>query len=205
MGQLTQEQINVDLFNETKRLQAELVAMERKVAIRDRLLQLKRITTANLSRQVGELTQKLDELENKSAVAVPDSELLAAKQEVEALCGKAPFYPVDAEKLRNLCLRLIDENILLRSVAPSHSQQCAGNLEDKYQNTCLSCQGVFIGGKYDRKCLACLDRCPSHESEQRPKNCRNQLRDDGKPYPKSGCDVCKTGGLTGCPYGYTPK
>lgn len=34
----------------------------------------------------------------------------------------------------------------------------------------------------------------------RPNNCRNVLRDEGKPYPKSGCDSCKTGGLTGCPY-----
>lgn len=34
----------------------------------------------------------------------------------------------------------------------------------------------------------------------RPNNCRNVLRDEGKPYPKSGCDHCKTGGITGCPF-----
>lgn len=34
----------------------------------------------------------------------------------------------------------------------------------------------------------------------RPANCRNQLRDDGKPYPRSGCAVCKDGGMRGCPY-----
>lgn len=31
-------------------------------------------------------------------------------------------------------------------------------------------------------------------------SCRNRLRAEGKPYPRSGCAVCKTGGLTGCPY-----
>jgi hypothetical protein len=34
----------------------------------------------------------------------------------------------------------------------------------------------------------------------RPLNCRNQLREDGKAYPRSGCAVCKNGGLMGCPY-----
>jgi hypothetical protein len=34
----------------------------------------------------------------------------------------------------------------------------------------------------------------------RPNNCRNALRDAGKPYPKSGCAVCKDGGMRGCPY-----
>lgn len=34
----------------------------------------------------------------------------------------------------------------------------------------------------------------------RPANCRNRLRDEGKVYPRSGCDHCKTGGLTGCTF-----
>lgn len=34
----------------------------------------------------------------------------------------------------------------------------------------------------------------------RPPLCRNALRDAGKPYPRSGCDVCGKGGLLGCPY-----
>jgi hypothetical protein len=34
----------------------------------------------------------------------------------------------------------------------------------------------------------------------KPSNCRNALRDSGKPYPRSGCAVCKNGGLMGCPY-----
>lgn len=34
----------------------------------------------------------------------------------------------------------------------------------------------------------------------RPSDCRNALRDAGKPYPRSGCAVCKDGGLRGCPY-----
>lgn len=37
-------------------------------------------------------------------------------------------------------------------------------------------------------------------TSERPNNCRNALRDAGKPYPKSGCAVCKDGGLMGCPY-----
>jgi hypothetical protein len=37
-------------------------------------------------------------------------------------------------------------------------------------------------------------------SGERPANCRNRLRDEGKPYPRSGCLSCKDGGLRGCPY-----
>lgn len=37
-------------------------------------------------------------------------------------------------------------------------------------------------------------------AQARPSNCRNRLRDEGKPYPRSGCNHCKTGGLTGCPF-----
>jgi hypothetical protein len=33
-----------------------------------------------------------------------------------------------------------------------------------------------------------------------PPQCRERLMREGKPYPKSGCAVCKTGGMTGCPY-----
>lgn len=33
-----------------------------------------------------------------------------------------------------------------------------------------------------------------------PAQCRNRLQYEGKPYPRSGCAVCKTGGMTGCPY-----
>lgn len=38
------------------------------------------------------------------------------------------------------------------------------------------------------------------ERQPRPERCRNRLRDEGKPHPKSGCAVCKTGGITGCPF-----
>lgn len=37
-------------------------------------------------------------------------------------------------------------------------------------------------------------------TQSKPENCRNRLRDEGKAYPKSGCEYCKTGGLTGCPF-----
>jgi hypothetical protein len=30
--------------------------------------------------------------------------------------------------------------------------------------------------------------------------CRNRLRNEGKPYPKSGCAHCGNGGMAGCPY-----
>lgn len=36
--------------------------------------------------------------------------------------------------------------------------------------------------------------------DKRPARCRNRLRDEGKAYPKSGCEVCSTGGMTGCPW-----
>ena len=35
---------------------------------------------------------------------------------------------------------------------------------------------------------------------ERPPLCRNALRDNGQPYPRSGCAVCRNGGLMGCPY-----
>lgn len=37
-------------------------------------------------------------------------------------------------------------------------------------------------------------------TDNRPMNCRNRQRDLGFPYPKSGCQHCKTGGLLGCPF-----
>lgn len=38
------------------------------------------------------------------------------------------------------------------------------------------------------------------EQGNRPANCRNRLRDEGKAYPRSGCASCGDGGLRGCPY-----
>ena len=37
-------------------------------------------------------------------------------------------------------------------------------------------------------------------SGERPKTCRNRQRDEGQPYPRSGCDHCHNGGLMGCPF-----
>lgn len=36
--------------------------------------------------------------------------------------------------------------------------------------------------------------------DKRPANCRNRQRDEGKAYPRSGCESCKNGGLMGCPH-----
>lgn len=41
---------------------------------------------------------------------------------------------------------------------------------------------------------------PALTGDARPANCRNVLRDEGKPYPKSGCASCGNGGLMGCPH-----
>lgn len=38
------------------------------------------------------------------------------------------------------------------------------------------------------------------ETDARPMNCRNRIRDNGLPYPRSGCAACGNGGLMGCPY-----
>lgn len=35
---------------------------------------------------------------------------------------------------------------------------------------------------------------------EKPSNCRNRLRNEGKVHPRSGCAHCKTGGLLGCPF-----
>lgn len=40
--------------------------------------------------------------------------------------------------------------------------------------------------------------------DDRPQTCRNRLRDEGKAYPRSGCDYCKEGGLRGCIYDRRP-
>ena len=37
-------------------------------------------------------------------------------------------------------------------------------------------------------------------SDTRPQLCRQRLKDEGQAYPKSGCLVCRTGGLFGCPF-----
>lgn len=37
-------------------------------------------------------------------------------------------------------------------------------------------------------------------SDTRPGLCRNRLRDEGKPHPRSGCAVCRNGGMMGCPH-----
>lgn len=34
-----------------------------------------------------------------------------------------------------------------------------------------------------------------------PYNCRSRQRNEGKAYPKSGCEHCYMGGLYGCPFG----
>lgn len=36
--------------------------------------------------------------------------------------------------------------------------------------------------------------------ENRPALCRNRLKDEGKPHPRSGCNVCRNGGMMGCPH-----
>jgi hypothetical protein len=41
---------------------------------------------------------------------------------------------------------------------------------------------------------------PLPKRDYRPTQCRNRLRDEGKPHPKSGCEVCRDGGIRGCPY-----
>lgn len=33
-----------------------------------------------------------------------------------------------------------------------------------------------------------------------PANCRNRLKAEGKPFPKSGCSACYMGGMHGCPH-----
>lgn len=36
--------------------------------------------------------------------------------------------------------------------------------------------------------------------DTRPAYCRDRLRDEGKSYPRSGCQACVEGGLRGCPH-----
>lgn len=44
-----------------------------------------------------------------------------------------------------------------------------------------------------------LQKLPDPPDPRFPR-CRERLRDEGKPYPKSGCDVCGNGALVKCPY-----
>lgn len=41
---------------------------------------------------------------------------------------------------------------------------------------------------------------PDDARGEKPTNCRNRLRDEGKLYPRSGCAHCKDGGMRGCPF-----
>lgn len=45
-----------------------------------------------------------------------------------------------------------------------------------------------------------------HQPEDtRPQLCRNRLRDEGQAYPRSGCAVCRDGGMMGCPHERRPN
>ena len=45
-----------------------------------------------------------------------------------------------------------------------------------------------------------------HQPEDtRPQLCRNRLRDEGQAYPRSGCAVCRDGGMMGCPHERRPS
>lgn len=48
--------------------------------------------------------------------------------------------------------------------------------------------------------VACQMMSGMESLDDRPEDCRNRQRDEGKMYPKSGCMHCGTGGITGCPY-----
>lgn len=52
------------------------------------------------------------------------------------------------------------------------------------------------------QCCESPETCPEpcDPPDKRPSSCRERLRAEGKPYPRSGCDVCKTGGMKGRPY-----
>lgn len=42
---------------------------------------------------------------------------------------------------------------------------------------------------------------PCKITDPRPANCRERLREQGKPYPRSGCSACrKSLGMLGCPH-----
>lgn len=41
---------------------------------------------------------------------------------------------------------------------------------------------------------------PEAKIDNRPKSCRNRKRDERLAYPKSGCEHCFNGGITGCPF-----
>lgn len=41
---------------------------------------------------------------------------------------------------------------------------------------------------------------PELVGKEKPASCRERLRLEGKPYPRSGCDSCHMGGMLGCPY-----
>lgn len=71
--------------------------------------------------------------------------------------------------------------------------------------------GVARMAENDRALLVIFETVPSDDDLRalhdggdglfdRPTNCRSRLAAEGKAHPKSGCDHCGTGGMTGCPY-----
>lgn len=62
----------------------------------------------------------------------------------------------------------------------------------------LESRGDTWGAEHFRS--RCPTVAPELKIDNRPKSCRDRLRDEGKAYPKSGCAHCINGGLTGCPF-----
>ncbi len=72
--------------------------------------------------------------------------------------------------------------------------------------TCWLCNqdmanmGNFSCGNNECPCRVNISFSSGEEIERRPVTCRNRLRDEGEPYPRSGCQVCGNGGLVGCQF-----
>lgn len=88
----------------------------------------------------------------------------------------------------------IDLADISRLLVKKMAQASAANHDNasEYSKGAASAMRVFCD-----ELGALIDASPKGGS---PSNCRNRLIVEGKPYPRSGCAHCKTGGMTGCPY-----
>ena len=88
-------------------------------------------------------------------------------------------------------------------IFPSY-EECEGAVDHlgrvNWENSWYEAHYCKVGTVFppidDKKTVGFLLR-----NDSASKNCRNRLRAEGKTYPKSGCEICGSGGLTGCTFG----
>lgn len=144
---------------------------------------------AALTEQAAEYEQKLAEDKRTHLRELQEASDLGTNQ----LASTAMQLQVAQERIRQLEAEQVPEGWKMVPIVPTDAMTRA--MVDGFIAVNGDNNSEFLRG-YSRMLAA----APTQEKDNRPTNCRNRLSDEGKPYPRSGCAHCKTGGITGCPF-----